>query len=123
LIPLPSNLTNNRQPCKTEIKKVLDPKSGKLKNQRFVKGTEIMIPRTKLIEYMYEREDNIKYDTQPEIVQKITYVPNIKEDPIPPSVIDELRNPKTAHRNRLQKIYQKVYLSIGEKNEICKKGP
>ncbi|KAI9292151.1 ribosomal protein L24 [Neoconidiobolus thromboides FSU 785] len=106
---------NTRRAIKVELRKVKDEESGKLKNQRFVKGTNTMIPRPTFLEYIDARKDG-PYDTLPEAATKVTYTPTLESYPLPKGVIDELRSPKRAaydlHRSllKLQKEKEKLQL-------------
>ncbi|KAJ9088136.1 39S ribosomal protein L24, mitochondrial [Entomophthora muscae] len=84
-----------KRPCKINIRKVKDDKTGKMKNQRFVSGTNTMIPRPVLLEYQTERKDG-PFDTLPDAVQKVTFVPSLSSFPLPKGVINELRSPYRA---------------------------
>lgn len=93
---------NTKRPTKIEVRKIEDSETGKLKNVRFVKGTNTAIPRPKDLSYQDDWADG-PLDTLPEVVAKVTYTPNLNEYPIPRSVLNELRSPYREQYDLKQK--------------------
>ena len=82
---------------KIEIRPVVDPKTGKRENKRFVKGTSVEIPRPKYLEYQKAWVDT-PLDTPANVVKLVTYQPTLAVPPLPEGVVDELRGKYTKWR-------------------------
>ena len=76
---------------------------GKSETRRFVRNTDIEIPKTKYLEYQDQWIDGER-DTAPEEVRKVTFSPialekeGISIPPLPARVIDEIRFKYSKYR-------------------------
>jgi len=86
-----------RQPVKPEFRKEKDPKTGKVENRRYIRGTSMELPKPKYLEYQKAWEDSV-LDTLPEEVARISFEPSLAVPPLPGEVVDELRFKYSRHR-------------------------
>lgn len=70
---------------------------GKVSKQRFIAGTDIMIPWPSVEKP--EPKDEV-YDTRLMDVEEETYTPTLLQPPVPEGLIDELRNKYSKYRVR-----------------------
>ncbi|KAJ1679560.1 hypothetical protein EV182_001800 [Spiromyces aspiralis] len=83
----------NGLPTKVKLRKYTDPKTGVTERRRYAVGTNAYIEKKKYTEYQNEWIDGEK-DTDPDIVQKVTFTANPNEPPFPPDLLREIANPR-----------------------------
>ncbi|RKP05056.1 translation protein SH3-like domain-containing protein, partial [Thamnocephalis sphaerospora] len=77
-------------PTKVDVRKYTDASTGLTENRRYVRGTNIELPRHKYLEYQDEWKDSA-LDTLPSIASAVTFKPSMGVPPMPEGVINELR--------------------------------
>jgi large subunit ribosomal protein L24 len=93
---------DTKMAVKIETRRLVDAKTGKLEARRFVRGTDIEVPKVKHMEYQNDWMEG-ELDTLAEEVAKVTFIPSLDTPPLPASVVNELRNKYSKHRPEKEK--------------------
>ncbi|KAI9229477.1 MAG: translation protein SH3-like domain-containing protein [Piptocephalis tieghemiana] len=80
-----------RKPIKVAFREILDEETGKMRSMRVVQGTNEVIPRPPSMVDHSSFQETV-FDTKSTVVSEVTYTPSMESNPLPPGVVDELRN-------------------------------